>query len=69
MDKLLDGKGKYAKLARSASEFKQNNRNLLKEKVNVPEPIRKFFGEITDPVEKLALSIGKIAKLSKPPQL
>ena len=64
MDKLLDGKGKYAKLARSASEFKQNNKNLLKEKINVPEPIRKFFGEITDPVEKLALSIGKIAKLS-----
>ena len=64
MDKLLDGKGKYAKLARSASEFKQNNRNLLKEKVNVPEPIRKFLGEITDPVEKLALSIGKVAKLS-----
>ena len=41
------------------------NKNILKYKEDVPQPIRELMGEITDPSENILLTIGKLGKLSE----
>lgn len=41
------------------------NKNILKYKDEVPQPVRDLMGEITDPSENILLTIGKLGKLSE----
>ena len=63
MDNLAKGEGQYAKLIKSEGQFGRLNKNILKERLAVPKAIRDYYGEITSPVERLAISMNKISKL------
>ena len=63
MDNLVQGKGSYAKLIKSEGQFGRLNNNILQDRLKVPKAIRDYYGEITNPVERLAISMNKISKL------
>ena len=63
MDNLVQGKGSYAKLIKSEGQFGRVNNKILQDRLKVPKAIRDYYGEISNPVERLAISMNKISKL------
>jgi len=63
MDKLAGGKGKYANLAKSTNIYSNLNDKILNKKLSVPKVIRDYLGEVTNPLERLTISMSKISNL------
>ena len=62
MDKLAGGKGQFANLARGFESFSQIRTGLLETKKEIPQPIKNYLGEITNPTDKLLISMRKISQ-------
>mgnify|MGYP003109430099 CR=1 FL=1 len=62
MDKLAGGKGKYAKIVKRQNKYKGVNRNLLDKKLQLPQEIKDYYGEVTNPLERLSISLNKISR-------
>lgn len=63
MDKLAGGKGKYAKIVKRQNKYVGVNRNLLDKKLQLPQEIKDYYGEVTNPLERLSISLNKISRL------
>ena len=62
MDKLAGGKGQFANVSVGFESFSKIREGILVEKQQIPKPIKEYLGEITDPTEKLLISMKKIAQ-------
>ena len=62
MEELAGGKGKYAKIVRRQNKYKGVNRNLLDKKLQLPQEIKDYYGEVTNPLERLSISLNKISR-------
>ena len=62
MDKLAGGKGQFANVSTGFESFSKIREGILVEKQQIPKPIKEYLGEITDPTEKLLISMKKIAQ-------
>jgi len=62
MELLAKGKSEYNNFASGYESFRRVQDKILQSKVDIPEPIEKYLGEVTDPVQKLAISMNKISK-------
>lgn len=47
------------------SKVRRVNTEILKKKEDIPEPIRKLMGEITEPSENIVLTVSKLARLTE----
>ena len=62
MDKLAGGKGQFANISSGFESFGKIKEGILVEKQEIPPAIKAYLGEITDPTDKLLLSMKKIAQ-------
>ena len=62
MEDLAGGKGKYAKIVQRQNKYKGVNRNLLDKKLQLPQEIKDYYGEVTNPLERLSISLNKISR-------
>tara|TARA_R100001460_G_scaffold2785_1_gene8782 strand:- start:38 stop:6079 length:6042 start_codon:yes stop_codon:yes gene_type:complete len=62
MEDLAGGEGKYAKIVRRQNKYKGVNRNLLDKKLQLPQEIKDYYGEVTNPLESLSISLNKISR-------
>ncbi len=62
MDKLAGGKGQFANLAKGFESFSQIRTGLLETKKEIPQPIKNYLGEVTNPTDKLLISMKKISQ-------
>jgi len=62
MDKLAGGKGQFTNVTSGFESFGKIRDGILVEKQEIPAPIKAYLGEITDPTEKLLISMKKIAQ-------
>jgi len=62
MDKLAGGKGDFVNFSSGFETFGKVREGILIEKQNVPSAIKSYLGEITSPVDKLLISMKKIAQ-------
>jgi len=62
MDKLAGGRGQFANISSGFESFGKIKEGILVEKQEIPPAIKAYLGEITDPTDKLLLSMRKIAQ-------
>ena len=62
MDKLAGGRGQFANISSGFESFGKIKEGILVEKQEIPPAIKAYLGEITDPTDKLLLSMKKIAQ-------
>ena len=62
MEILAGGQGKFTEFTSGFETFSKLKEGILVDKQEIPIPIKNYLGEITDPVEKLTLSMRKIAQ-------
>ena len=62
MDKLAGGKGDFVNFSSGFETFGKVREGILVEKQNVPPAIKSYLGEITSPIDKLLISMKKIAQ-------
>lgn len=62
MKKLAGGEGEYADIVKKQNKYKGVNRNLLDKKLQLPQEIKDYYGEVTNPLERLSISLNKISR-------
>ena len=62
MDKLAKKKGAYKNLIIEEGKLAGLNKNILEKKRKVPKVIRDFYGEVSNPLERLTISMNRIAR-------
>ena len=62
MDKLANKKGAYKNLIIEEGKLAGLNKNILEKRRKVPKVIRDFYGEVSNPLERLTISMNRIAK-------
>lgn len=65
VDEILDKDNVSSDAAEYYEKVRRVNTEILKEKKDIPEPIRKLMGEIEEPAENIVLTVSKLAKLTE----
>jgi lysozyme family protein len=65
VDEILDKDNVASDAAEYYEKVRRVNTEILKEKKDIPEPIRKLMGEIEEPAENVVLTVSKLAKLTE----
>ena len=62
MELLAGGKSKYNNFSSGYDSFRAVQDKILQKRVDIPDEIKAYLGEINDPVQKLVISMNKINK-------
>ena len=62
IDLITKKEGEYVNLIKQEGKLANLNKNILEKQRKVPKVIREFYGEVTNPVERLTISMNKLAR-------